>query len=139
MHNRGISMTATENRERSQALYEAFGRGDIPTVLASLDPDVEWIEAEGGPYPGTSRSPDAVLQNVFMRLRTEWDGFTVTPHQFVASDDTVVMIGEYGGTYKATGKSIHIPVVHVWTLRDGKATRFVQHTDTVLFQRALEP
>lgn len=132
-------MTATENRERSQALYEAFGHGDIPTVLASLDPDVEWIEAEGGPYPGTSRSPDAVLQNVFMRLGTEWDGFTVTPHQFVASDDTVVMIGEYSGTYKATGKSIHIPVVHVWTLRDGKATRFVQHTDTVLFQRALEP
>ncbi|MFB9995310.1 nuclear transport factor 2 family protein [Deinococcus oregonensis] len=131
-------MTTTGNRETIQALYEAFGRGDIPAVLASLDVQVEWTEAEGGPYGGTFHGPEAVLQNVFIKLGTEWDGFTATPRQLVTGDDTVVMLGEYTGTYRATGKSLRSPVVHAWTLQDGKIIRFVQYTDTVLFQRALE-
>ncbi|PYE53852.1 nuclear transport factor 2 family protein [Deinococcus yavapaiensis] len=130
-------MIATNSRETVQSLYDAFSRGDVPAVLGNLDPEVEWIEAEGGPYPGTSRGPEAVLQNVFMKLGTEWDRFTVTPHQLVDDGETVVMLGEYSGTYKATGKSIRIPVAHAWTVRGGKITRFVQYTDTMLFQRAL--
>jgi ketosteroid isomerase-like protein len=36
-------------------IYENFARGDIPAVLASLDPEVEWIEAEQEilPHHGT--------------------------------------------------------------------------------------
>ncbi len=34
-------------------LYEAPGRGDMPTVLGAMDPGIEWREAEGSPYePG---------------------------------------------------------------------------------------
>ena len=29
-----------------RGMYEVFGRGDIPAVLAALDPVVEWWEAE---------------------------------------------------------------------------------------------
>ncbi|WP_019008324.1 nuclear transport factor 2 family protein [Deinococcus aquatilis] len=105
-------MTGTGNLETIQALYEAFGRGDIPAVLATLDPQVEWTEAEGGPYGGTFHGPDAVLQHVFMKLGTEWEGFTATPRELVSSGDTVVMLGEYTGTYRATGKSLRSPVAH---------------------------
>jgi ketosteroid isomerase-like protein len=31
-------------------VYEAFGRGDVPAVLAMMDPKIEWYEAEGNPY-----------------------------------------------------------------------------------------
>ena len=37
-----------------ESLYEAFGKGDIPTVIASLAPDVSWF-TEGPsvvPYTG---------------------------------------------------------------------------------------
>jgi ketosteroid isomerase-like protein len=101
---------------------------------------VEWTEPEGGVYPGTFRGPDAVLQNLFMRLGPDWDDFTVTPHQFVGSEDTVVALGEYGGTHKLTGKSVQgIPFAHAVKLRDGKIIRFMGYYDTVLFQRAIQP
>ena len=32
-----------------KSLYEAFGRGEIPTVLAAMHPQIEWREAEGNP------------------------------------------------------------------------------------------
>ncbi len=117
--------------------YGAFAKGEIPAVLAILDPNVSWIEAEGFPYGGTYESPDAVLQGVFMKLGTEWDGYSAVPHEFVTEGDTVVAIGEYGGSYKDTGKSFKAPFVHVWKFQNGKVVSFVQHTDTAVVQRAL--
>lgn len=126
------------NSETIRTLYAAFARGDVPAVLAGLAADVKWTEAEGFPYGGTYTGPDAVLQNVFMRLGTEWDGFAAVPHEIVAEGETVVALGEYGGTYKATGKRFSAPFAHVWKLRGGKAVSFQQYTDTAVVQRALQ-
>jgi ketosteroid isomerase-like protein len=126
------------NTELVRGIYDAFAQGDIPTVLAALAPDVHWTEAEGGPYGGTSVGPQAVLDNVFMKLGGEWDGFSAVPNAFVAQDETVVALGEYSATYKGTGKSFTAPFAHVWTLQDGKAVRFQQYTDTVLHVRPMK-
>jgi ketosteroid isomerase-like protein len=37
--------------------YAAFGRGDIPAVLA-VDPDIEWVEPDGHPWGRTDRGHD---------------------------------------------------------------------------------
>lgn len=125
------------NLDVVRGIYEAFGQGDIPAVLTAFAPDVNWTEAEGFPYGGVTTGPDAVLQNVFMKLGTEWEGWTAVPEKFVAQDDMVVALGMYGGTYKATGKSISVPFTHAWTLKDGKVVRFQQYTDTAVVQKAL--
>ena len=38
------------NVQHAKHIYAAFGRGDIPTVLAAFDPAIEWRQAEGNPY-----------------------------------------------------------------------------------------
>ena len=69
-----------ENVKVVKGMYEAFGTGDIPAVIAALDQNVEWLEAEnfiyddGNPYVG----PNAVLEGVFMRIGTDWGDFTVS-------------------------------------------------------------
>ena len=102
-----------------------------------MDPNISWTEAEGFPYAGTYNGPDAVLQGVFMRLGTEWDGFTVRPEDFIDGGDKIVATGTYEGKYKATGKSFRAAFAHVWTLRNGKAVAFQQHTDTAKVNEAL--
>ena len=119
-------------------LYAAFARGDVPAVLAALAPNVSWTDAEGFPYGGTYVGPDAVLQNVFVKLGSEWNGYAAVPHEFVASADTVVALGEYSGTYKATGKSFRAPFAHVWKFSGDLIASFRQHTDTAVVQRALQ-
>jgi len=34
------------NRQVIQGVYEAFGKGDLPAVLETFDPQIEWREAE---------------------------------------------------------------------------------------------
>ena len=127
------------NLELVQSVYDAFAKGDIPAVLGLLSPDVEWTEAEGFPYGGTYVGPGAVLEGVFARLGSEWDGFAAVPDEFIDGGDAVVALGTYTGTYKATGKSLRANFAHVWKLREGKAYRFTQYVDTLLVRRALEP
>lgn len=114
-----------------QDLYGAFARGDVPAVLGALAPDVRWTEAAGGPYGGVSIGPEAVLQNVFMKLGTEWDGFAAVPGKFVADGDIVIALGDYSGRHRATGRSFQARFAHVWTVRNGRAVEFEQITDTV--------
>ena len=132
----GVIMS--NNLDLVRSLYEAFAVGDIPSVLGALSPDIRWTEAEGGPYGGVSIGPDAVLANVFMKLGGDWDGYAAVPGEFVSDGATVVVLGEYSGTYKATGKSFRAPFAHVWKFNNGKAVTFQQYTDTAIHQIPLQ-
>ena len=123
-----------------QRLYEAFGRGDMPTVLGAMAPDIRWHEAEGNPYMPSGEAwvgPDAVVTNLFTRLGEEWNGFSVHPAAFHDAGDTVTVEGRYTGEYKQTGQAIDAQFCHVWTLAGGKITKFQQYTDTGQFQDAM--
>jgi ketosteroid isomerase-like protein len=120
-----------------RGMYSAFARGDVGSVLASLASEVVWIEAEGFPSAGTYTTPDAVLHKVFMRLADEWDAFGAQPQEYVCDGRTVVAIGDYSGTCKATGKAFKAPFAHVWKLRGGAVVGFQQFTDTAVVQRAM--
>lgn len=126
------------NLDLVRDLYQAFSVGDIPSVLGALAPTVHWTEAAGGPYGGVSIGPNAVLENVFMKIGSEWDGFAAVPSEFMADGSTVVALGEYSGTYKATGKSFKAPFAHVWKFTGGKAVSFHQYTDTAVHMQPLQ-
>ena len=116
-----------------KGLYEAFGRGDIPSVLGAMSPTIHWHQAESNPYRPSGEAwigPDAVLNNLFMRLAGDWDGFTVHVKSIHNAGDTVVVEARYTGTFKPTGKSMDTQVCHVWDVKDGKVTRFQQYLDT---------
>jgi uncharacterized protein len=128
-----------QNSKTVEAMYAAFGRGDIPFVIGIFDPQIVWNEAENfvyadkNPYVG----PDAVLNGVFGRLGAEWDGFSAVPYEIVDGGDTVVSLGRYGGTFKATGVKVDAQFVHVFKFKDGKIASFQQYTDTAQFKEAI--
>lgn len=128
----------TDNEALIRRVYDAFAEGDIRTVVSAFAPDIRWTEAEGFPYGGTYVGADEILTGVFMRLGTEWDGWSAVAHEFFADDDTVVVLGEYSGTYKGTGKAFRAPLVHVYRLEHGLIKAFDQHTDTHLARKAME-
>lgn len=120
-----------------QGAYEAFAKGDVPSVLGIMDANIVWKEADGFPLAGTYHGPQGVLEGVFMRLGPLWEGFAVTPHELIDGGDTIVALGQYSGKAVATGKSLQVDFAHIWKLQDGKVTGFVQYVDTLLAQQSL--
>lgn len=130
--------TVGQSGEMIRGVYEAFGRGDVPTVLGAMDDQISWNEAEnagwsdGNPYIG----PNAILERIFMRKGTEIDAFNVTPVNIIDGGDTVAVEGRYTGTVKATGKPLDAQFVHVWGIKNGKIVRHQQYTDSKQWSKA---
>src|SRR5262249_58878465 len=128
-------MSAVEIVRRS---YEGCAGDDMDAVLADMDPQIEWQQAQGLPHGGNYRGVDEVRRNIFDPLdRDWWAEFAADPDEFVDGGDQVVVLGRYRGIAKGTGKELDVPFVHVWTLRDGKAVRFRQFLDTAGWHAAL--
>ena len=127
------------NVDLIESLYSAFARGDGPAVLASMDPAIVWNEAENFPYADRNPyvGPAAVAEGIFFRLATEWDHFQALPSEFLDADDTVVVLGRYKATWKATGAPLNAQFAHVWRLRAARVTAFQQYTDTAQAARVI--
>ena len=123
----------------AEQFYASIAQGDVPAVLGLLDDAITWTEAAGFPYAGVYTGPQAVLEGVFVRLNTEWDGFQAVPDQIVDDGETVVATGWYEGTYKATRKPMTARFAHVMQLRDGKIVRFEQIVDSARVTESLQP
>ena len=123
-----------------RGLYGAFAQGDVATVVGGMDGDIHWREAEGNPYQPSGAAwvgADAIVENLFMKLGSEWDGFAVKPEQFHDAGETVVAEGRYSGKYLATGADIDAQFCHVFKFKDGKVASFQQFTDTAQMQMAM--
>jgi ketosteroid isomerase-like protein len=124
--------------EIARSSYEAFARDDLDGVLADLDDDIEWQQAQGLPHGGVYRGIAEVRRNIFDPLdRDWWDEFTATPVEFLDAGDEIVVLGRYRGVAKDTGNALDVPFVHVWTVEGGKVTRFRQFLDTAGWNAAL--
>ena len=111
--------------------YEAFARDDLDGVVAMMDEEIVWHQAQGLPHGGTYRGLPAVRRAIFDPLDDEWwNDFEATPTEFIGCGDHVVVLGRYTGRAKASGASLDIPFAHVWRFRDGRAVQFDQFTDT---------
>jgi uncharacterized protein len=120
------------------SFYERLGKGDVSGVVALLDPQVKWTEAERFPYyTGTWVGPQAVLDNLLKRLATDWNDFAAVPKDYLIEDTKVVSFGTYSGVYKRTGKPMRADFAHVWTVENGKITSFLMYTDTAKVLEAL--
>lgn len=127
------------NVELIRGLYDAFDAGDVAGVLGRMSPEIVWMEAESFPYADGNPyvGPEAVLNGVFARCIGEWDGFGVEVDEILDAGDTVVALGRYVGTYKATGRPQRTQLVHVWRIADGRIIGFQQHADTLHVARVI--
>lgn len=126
------------NVDSTRHAYEAFARGDLDGVVAVMDPEIEWHQAQGLPHGGLYRGLDDVRRAIFDPLNEEWwDEFAADAHEFLDAGEHVVVIGRYRARAKRTAKPLDVPFVHVWTYRDGRATRFRQFLDTAGWVAAL--
>ena len=107
-------------------------------VVADMHPEIEWHQAEGLPHGGFYRGIDEVRRAIFEPLDAEWwDEFDAVPDEFVDAGEQVLVLGRYRARAKRTGKRLDVPFLHVWSFRDGKATRFRQFLDTAGWNEAL--
>ena len=131
-------MNEQQNVETVRRAYEAFGRGDIDAVLATLQDDVEWITAgpDDLPTAGTRRGHQKVRE-FFGAVNDTFEMQRFEPATFVADGNTVVVLGSDTARIKATGTIVEEDWAHAFTFKDGKVATFREYMDTAAVVREL--
>jgi hypothetical protein len=130
-------MSAEENKRIVRSIFEAFGRGDVPGVLAHVSEDVTW-KAPGPPvipYFGDRRG-HAGATEFFVQLGTNVDFEHFEPGVFVAEGDKVVVLGRERGRVKGTGKTFDNEWALVFTFDGGQVKGFQCYENTAAIAEA---
>ena len=120
--------------ETVQDFYAAIGASDIERAMSLMTDDIEWITMWH--YKVIGRGPEHVAEGLFKPLMAEWLSFALDPAEFIVDGETVVSLGRFSGVHGSTGKQAEAGYAHVWTVKNGKITRFRQYIDTLAIAEA---
>jgi len=132
-------MAQNSNLQIIKDAFEAFQRGDIPAILASLDPGVDWqgIIGTEGVLPQGSRRQGIPAVGEFFRQVAETTEFSAfEPADFIADGNHVVALGRYAGRFKRSGQRFSTDWVMVFTFQNGRVVRFREFADSAQVNRA---
>ena len=133
-------MQEARNTQIVKDAYDAFGRGDVETLLGYFDETILWKPVHGAarhvPTAGERRGKAAVGE--FFKIVSEQVNFLrFEPKDFVAQDDKVVAIGHYVARVPS-GRGFESDFVMVFTLRDGKVVEFQEFSDSAAINAAYD-
>jgi len=105
--------------------YDAFSRGDIPAAMAVVAEDIFWHVPGRGPLARDYRGHAEVL-GFFARFMELSNGtFRLRIDDVLASGDRVIVLCTESA--QRGGRTWTSPQVHVWTVKEGKATVFREY------------
>ena len=85
----------------------------------------------GWAFPG-----HAGVREFFERLRNAIDS-AVTVERFIEAGDHMAVAGRTRGHTRSGGTAFDVAIVHVWTVRDGRVSRFEAYNETPPMRAAL--
>jgi len=126
------------NVESVQRIYEAFGAGDVETILGLLADDVDFSsESEAPIAPWHGVRTKAEVPAFFQAIGETIDVTDFTVLSVTANDTDVMAVIRFGFTVRSNGKSGTMNLHHWWTFRDGKVVLYRGSEDTALVAERL--
>jgi ketosteroid isomerase-like protein len=115
----------TSNAELICRGYDAFGRGDVATVLAILDANITWHVPGHSPLSGDYKGHDEVAGFFTETMRLSAGTFTIKIVDVLASNDRVVVLCTVAAERK--GQSWSSSEVHLWRVVNELAIEFCEY------------
>jgi len=121
--------------EKVQEVYAEFEKRNLEAVIALMAPDVTIEQSPelpwGGVYDGHSGA-----REFFAELSKHIES-RVEIERFIDAGDHVVAVGHTRGKARATKLEFDVPVVHIWTVREGQIAAFQPYIDNATMLAAL--
>jgi uncharacterized protein len=116
---------AVANAALIKSAYDAFSRGDIPGAIAAFAEDISWHVPGRGPLSRDYRGQAEVLAFFGHFMELSHGTFRLQVDDVLAQGDRVVVLCTESA--QRGGRKWSAPQVHVWTMKDGKATAFWEY------------
>jgi uncharacterized protein len=118
--------------------YHAFASGDTTAALELLDPNVEVAVFTNRPDMNrqTYHGHAGFFENLG-EMTDVFDDFRFEVREIAEQGDRLLATVRVTGRGRSSGVEIDSRLFHLWTLREGKATRLEIHNERELAEAAL--
>ena len=105
--------------------YEAFGKGDVPGILKLVADEVDWelVGSPGLAYAGNRKNKKGVA-DFFAEVARVDEMHAFEPKEFIEAGEHVTVLGRESATGRDTKKKFESPWLHLFTVKNGKITRW---------------
>jgi ketosteroid isomerase-like protein len=118
-----------KNEETLRSLYDAFGRGDVGTVMGFWTDDIEFHISGRAPVSGEYRGKDEVLGFIGKLMELSQGTFRIEVLDILANDEHGVALTIERGQRQE--KTLENRAVHVWEMRNGRYASFRGYNENV--------
>lgn len=128
-----------ENAKTVRMAYDRFAEGNLEGMLEIFSEDVNWKQPEinGASFFGPKKGREEV-HTFFIKLKENEDFEIWEPKEFICEGEKVVVYGYAKAKIKTTGRKFESDWIHIFTVRDGRITDFVEQFDTVALSRSYQ-
>jgi ketosteroid isomerase-like protein len=130
---------ADKNTAVIKGMYEAFGRGDVATILGLVTDDVDWASdtsSTAAPWYGV-RHGKGEVQSFFESFGSTMEVEEFTPLTFAENEDSVFAVVRFRAKSRATGKALDMNLHHYFKFRDGQVCYYRGTEDTAQTEAVL--
>ena len=112
-----------ENVEVVRSFYRAWARDEFPGPVELMDPEIEYVNPPQAVERGTRRGR-ASFGRAVEKMFDGWETWQMEPERFTPVEDQVVVVLRYRARGRESGVEIAGRESALWTLRDGRVTRY---------------
>ena len=105
--------------------YEDFAQGNVPSVFAAFDVGMTWHVPGHSPLSGDYTGHDQIGGFFQRTMELSRGSFSIDVHNVMAENDLVVVLVTVNA--QRNGLSASFPEIHVWRMKNGKATEFREY------------
>lgn len=125
-------MSAEDNVKTVQAIYEAFGRGDVGFILESVTDDVDWAtdtESRAAPWYGPHHGKAGVTE-FFQAFGSAMAVHEFVPVSITSNDTEVHAVVRINTTRTGNGRNVTMNLHHWFRFQDGRIAYYRGTEDT---------
>src|SRR3954451_17650181 len=132
-------MSTEENKRLVGELFEQMAIGNVRAMSEAMADDCRWVFPGEWSWSGVWEPKQVVLDELLLPLMDQFEHGYRSEADLILADDDRVVVQSRGRAVTKRGDPYNQTYCYVLRLRDGRLTEVVEHCDTALVERVLEP
>lgn len=131
-------MGAEENKKLLQGIFDQMATGNVRALSDAMADDFRWVFPGAWSWSGVCGPKNAVLGGLLRPLMEQFADYR-SDADLILADGDQVMVQAHATATTTRGEAYNQTYCFVFRVADGRLTEVVEHCDTALVERVLQP
>jgi uncharacterized protein len=134
-----VDVSADDNRRLVREVFDKLAAGNTAAMSDAMADECRWVFPGDWSWSGVWEPKRVVLDALLRPLMAQFEGGYRSEAELILADGDRVVVQARGSAVTKRGERYDQTYCYVFRVRDGRLTEVVEHCDTALVERVLDP